>query len=91
MDLLHQTEFGVVTFFLVFLSYKNSTINDLRYREEGQSISRFGMASIIIFLIIIALFNIRLLGIVELFWFYTVTNTVTPVIMFNVVFLPKVS
>ena len=96
-EILLQTELGAVTFFLAYLGYKNSRIKDLRYREEGQSVARFGMACSIVFLTLFLLFGlsrdykIGFPRIMELFWVFTIMSTVTPVVLFSVVFLPKVS
>ena len=97
LNLLVFMEFGTVTVFLVYLSYKNSGIKDPRFREEGQSIARFGMASLIDFLIITSLFVLNrnyqdhFPRIVDFFLIITIESTVSPVTLFSVVFIPKVS
>ena len=96
LDIILLLEFAVVAIILVYLSFKNSRIVDPRFREEGQSVARFGMAAAICFIVVCSIFILffetrNINRVMILFWTLAADSTLTPLFLFSVVLIPKVS
>ena len=98
LDIILLLEFAVVAIILVYLSFKNSRIVDPRFREEGQSVARFGLAAAICIIVVCSIFIFILFfetrninGVMILFWTLAADSTLTPLFLFSVVLIPKVS
>ena len=96
IDIFLTLELYVVILILVYLSIRNLRITDPRFREEGQSIARFGVAVLITSIPAITVYTLidnqhGLPNIMLLFWIQTAISIFSSVLLFSAVFVPKVS
>ncbi len=90
--------YTIITLLLLgYLSFKNTKIKDLRFQEEGQSSARLAVAIIVSYLVLAILVVTSLdpqhqwlPRHVQMFWSLTTYSTLSPLVFFGVIFIPKV-
>jgi len=88
----------IVLLLLCYLSFKNTKVRDIRFKEEGQSTARLSMAVMVSYLVLAILVLTSLDSShqwlprhVQMFWSLTIYASLSPVVFFGVLFIPKVS
>ena len=84
---------------LSYLSYRNSRVKGRQFKEEGQSCARSAAAAVIFTELFVLSYYLSMHPATQLpfprhlvlFWYVTIYTTLSPLVIFGALFVPKVS
>ena len=84
---------------LSYLGYRNSRVKGRQFKEEGQSCARSAAAAVIFTVLFVLSYYLSMHPATQLpfprhlvlFWYVTIYTTLSPLVIFGALFVPKVS